>query len=127
MIAKLIIPILFSLIQIDLVEATVYNACATQTNADYLTTADNSKIDLSMVNELRWLAMSRDMLNRWGGNYNYKDNVLVLSKDFRINGFWSVRDCMNERFSSRVDFLQCQHTGIYDKWDIVIIIKFSKK
>ena len=105
------------------VEATVYNACPKQTNSDYLTTADGSKIDTLMINDLRWVALSRDLLTRWGGNIDYGTKIYVISTDSRISGVWTVRDCMNARFTNRIDFLQCKYYGIYDKWSNLVVIK----
>jgi hypothetical protein len=112
-----------NVINIYTVSATVYNAEESQCNYDYLTTACNSKIDLSIVNELRWVALSRDLISRWGGEFNYHDTIHVISNDERISGKWVVKDCMNSRFTNKLDFLQCKFTGICDKWDSIKILK----
>jgi len=117
--------LIFSIISscVTVVDATVYNPCPKQTNSDYLTTADMSIIDTLNTNDLRWVALSRDMLSRWGGCYNYGDTIYVYSKDSDISGEWIVRDCMNARFEKRIDFLQCKRTGLYNKWDNIVISK----
>jgi len=105
------------------VTATVYNAEPSQCNDDYLHTADMSYINLGIVNELRWIAMSRDMIAKFGGDgvFNYGDTVIVHATDSTIRGKWVLRDCMNKRFSNRIDFLQCKQTGFYGKWEDISI------
>lgn len=86
---------------------TIYNAVEGQCDADPLVTADNSKINLTVLKtgSLRWVALSRDLLKRWGGPYNYGDTIHVYHTDSRIRGKWVVHDTMNARFKKRMDFL----------------------
>jgi len=94
---------------IHLVRATRYNPEASQCDSDPLTTADNSRIDVSKLNKgtLRWCALSRDLLDRWGGPVNYGDVITVHSEDRPwLNGEWEVHDTMNSRYSKTIDFLQ---------------------
>lgn len=88
--------------------ATTYNPDPAQCDSDPLTTADNSTIDLNKLKDgtLRWVALSRDLLSRWGGCFNYGDTITVesVSKP-QINGDWVVRDCMNARYKKSLDFL----------------------
>jgi len=86
---------------------TIYNPVAAQCDSDPLTTADNSLIDLDKLKkkEIRWIALSRDLLARWGGPYNYGDSIYIHHPDKRIRGVWIVHDTMNARFSKRMDFL----------------------
>ncbi len=86
---------------------TIYNAVESQCDADPLVTADNSKINLKILKtgSLRWVALSRDLLKRWGGPYNYGDTINVYHTDSRIRGKWVVHDTMNARFKKRIDFL----------------------
>ena len=95
---------------------TMYNPVVAQCDADPLITADNSKIDLDKLdnNEIRWVALSRDLLTRWGGPYNYGDSIYVHHSDKRIKGIWIVHDTMNARWSKRIDFLvSLKHTKIF--------------
>lgn len=103
--------------------ATIYNAEPEQCNEDYLHTADMSKIDLAKVNDLRWIALSRDLLKRWGGPFDYGDTVLILHDDKTITGKWVVRDCMNPRWQNRIDFLQCKASGFFGKWEDVTMVR----
>lgn len=86
---------------------THYHAVVAQCDADPLITADNSEIDLDELEKgtLRWVALSRDMLKRWGGHYNYGDTLYIHHPDSAVRGVWYVHDTMNERYSKRVDLL----------------------
>jgi len=86
---------------------TVYNPVKAQCNEDFLTTADNSKISLRKLKkqQLRWVALSRNYLKRWGGEFNYGDTIYVISKDTTITGKWVIHDTMNKRYKNNIDFL----------------------
>ena len=86
---------------------TMYNPVASQCDSDPLVTADNSKINLTdLKNEkIRWCALSRDLLKRWGGPYNYGDTLRVHHSDPKIKGLWVIHDTMNARWKKRIDFL----------------------
>lgn len=86
---------------------TFYNPCANQCYGDPTITADCSKINLKKLKEgaIKWCALSRDLLKRWGGPYNYGDTILIHHSNPRVRGLWVVHDAMNKRFKRRVDFL----------------------
>ncbi len=86
---------------------THYHPVKAQCDADPLVTADNSKISLNKLlkKKIRWVALSRDLLKRWGGPFDYGDTLYVYHRDKNINGMWQVHDAMNYRFRKRVDFL----------------------
>lgn len=93
-------------IQID--RATTYNAVPGQCDSDPLTTADGSRIDPDKLRDgkIRWCALSRDFIARWGGLFDYGDTIQVGSfSSPQINGKWIVHDCMNKRYSNSIDFL----------------------
>lgn len=99
-------PIKSEFIQID--RATTYNAVASQCDSDPFTTADGSLIDLAKLKDqsLRWCALSRDFIARWGGLFDYGDTIVVGSfSSPQINGKWVVKDCMNKRYTNSLDFL----------------------
>jgi 3D (Asp-Asp-Asp) domain-containing protein len=81
--------------------ATYYNAEEAQCDSDPDITADGSKV----VRGVRWVALSRDLLRRWGGKFDYGDTIYAAHADKRIEGIWVVHDCMNARFKNRIDFL----------------------
>jgi hypothetical protein len=89
------------------VTGTYYNAEAGQCDDRPTETADGSKISLSKLRSgaVRWVALSRDLLKRWGGHFNYGDTIHVWHHDKMLSGRWVVRDCMNRRFKRRIDFL----------------------
>ena len=88
--------------------ATCYNAEPSQCQGNPLITADGSHIDTVALRHgsLRWVALSRDQLTRWGGTFNYGDTIRVFSLSApELCGKWVVRDCMNARYKNSVDFL----------------------
>jgi len=77
---------------------TVYHAVSNQTDDSPLLTADNSLIDTTRVNELRWVALSRDLLKRrytdpsgkkhvWSGKIKLGDTIWV---DYDKNMLWKL-------------------------------------
>ena len=98
--------------------ASVYNAVVSQCDGNPFVTADGSKIDNKKLEsgELRWVALSRDLIDNkyrsklhpgtFKGEYKFGDTIRVESKTHPyMNGSWVVRDCMNKRYKSSIDFL----------------------
>ena len=80
------------------VKGTVYHAVSEQTDSTPLITADLSVIDTTKVNELRWVALSRDLLNRrytdpkgkkhfWNGKIKLGDTIWV---DYDDKNLWEL-------------------------------------
>jgi hypothetical protein len=94
-------------VELSGITGTYYHAVAAQCDATPLITADNSKIDLVKLKDkkIRWVALSRDLLARWGGPFNYGDTIKVSQGSEKVNGLWVVHDSMNRRFKNRIDFL----------------------
>lgn len=104
---------------------TIYHPVTGQCDGSPLITANNSQIDLEKLrrNEIRWMALSRDLLKRWDGEFNYGDTVRLEAGDADIDGLWIIADNMNRRFKNRGDLLfhpEARTTGI---WRNVKIIK----
>ena len=103
---------------IEIERATTYNAEFNQCDSDPLTTADGSRIDLDKLakGELRWCALSRDLIwneyrqtihkQGFRGLFEFGDTIVVKSNSNpQINGKWVVHDTMNKRYKNSIDFL----------------------
>jgi hypothetical protein len=126
---KPLIPFEVPMTSFVLETLTIYNPEEGQCDADPLITANNSRIDLDKLrrNEIRWMALSRDLLKRWNGAFNYGDTVLLQAGDASIDGLWVINDNMNKRFKNRGDLLfhkESRSTGI---WKNVRINRLDKK
>jgi 3D (Asp-Asp-Asp) domain-containing protein len=105
------------------VTATVYYPEKGQTSGNPLITADGSRINPKNPKKHRWIALSRDMLARWGGEIQYGDTVWVRGISDELDGKYIVRDTMNRRFRNRIDILVGRKDKIYGKWENVEIAK----
>jgi hypothetical protein len=87
---------------------TYYNPVARQCDATPFITADGSKINKSKLKkeQIKWVALSRDLLARWGGPFDYGDTLYVHHTNEHVRGIWIVHDSMNARFRKRMDFLR---------------------
>ena len=87
---------------------TYYNPVARQCDATPFITADGSKINKSRLKkeQIKWVALSRDLLARWGGPFDYGDTLYVHHTNEHVRGIWVVHDSMNARFRKRMDFLR---------------------
>lgn len=103
------------------VTATMYYAVQGQCDKDPLTTAGMFQIDPKHASEHKWIAMSRDMIKRWKGEFNYGDLVEIRGAGHK-DGVYKVVDTMNKRFTNRIDILETQGTPFY-KFENVLIRK----
>jgi 3D (Asp-Asp-Asp) domain-containing protein len=87
------------------VTATAYQAVAGQTDKEPFVTADNSRIKRHYSSKTRWMALSNDLLARWGGKFNYGDKVLVRGISPKLDGVYTVHDTMNKRHRRCMDIL----------------------
>jgi 3D (Asp-Asp-Asp) domain-containing protein len=94
------------------VTATMYNAVPSQCDSDPFLTAGMFKINPNKASEQKWIAMSRDMIARWGGKFNYGDLVKIEGAGHK-DGVYRVVDTMNKRFTNRIDFLETAGTKHY--------------
>ena len=104
---------------------TVYNPTVRQCDRTPLVTASNSKIDKVKLGnqELRWMALSRNLLKRWNGKFHYGDTVMVNSGDPTIDGFWIIKDTMNKRYKNYGDLLFHSDIRSLGKWRKVEITR----
>lgn len=103
------------------VTVTMYNAVEGQCDADPLITAGMYKINPNKASEHKWVAMSRDMLKRWNGNFQYGDMIEIEGAGLK-DGIYTVVDTMNKRYKNRIDILETKGTPLY-KYENVIIKK----
>ncbi|MBF9254257.1 hypothetical protein I2I11_13210 [Pontibacter sp. 172403-2] len=105
------------------VSASVYYPEPNQTDATPYTTADGSRINKHDPGKQRWIAVSRDLHSRWGGEINYGDSLLVTGISEEMDGLYIVRDVMNRRIHNRVDILVGRKDRIMGFWDEVQVAK----
>jgi hypothetical protein len=107
---------------------TIYNPVRGQCDDDPLVTASNRKIDLARLRngDLRWMALSREMLSRWGGELKYGDTLTVNAGDNAIDGEWIIQDTMAKRFSKHGDLLFHQVNRKTGRWTNVTVQKTEK-
>ena len=104
---------------------TVYNPSKRQCDSDPFITASNKKINVDKLRNgtIRWMAMSRDMLKRWGGQFHFGDTVMIQSGDDSIDGHWIIQDTMNKRYKNRGDLLFDERHKSHGLWTNVTITK----
>ncbi|WP_062544324.1 RlpA-like double-psi beta-barrel domain-containing protein [Rufibacter tibetensis] len=105
------------------VDASVYFPLEEQTDEDPLITADGSKINEKNPRQHRWLALSRNLLSRWGGKIEYGDSVMVEGISNQLDGVYVVRDAMHHRIKNRVDILVGPDDNIMGYWEDVKLSK----
>ena len=104
---------------------TVYNPSRTQCDSDPYVTASNKRINMDKLRKgsIRWMALSRNLLKRWGGQLNYGDTIMLHSGDTSIDGRWIIQDTMNKRFKNRGDLLFASASRSNGMWTNVTISK----
>ena len=107
------------------VTVTMYNPTRGQTDSTPNITADGTRINPRKASSYRYIALSRDLLSRWGGPFNYGDYVIIegTGKD---DGVYQVRDTMNPRFTKRVDILKSKGSRKF-KYNSVKLYKHNDK
>lgn len=103
------------------VTATMYRPTRTETDDSPDILADGTRILVAEASRYRFLAMSRNLLKRWDGPFNYGDYVVVDGAG-KHSGIWQVKDTMNPRWQNRIDFLQSPGTKIF-KYENVVVRK----
>lgn len=107
------------------VTATMYYPVSSQCDRDPLITAGMYKIIPGKASQQKWIAMSRDMIARWGGDFKYGDLVKIEGAGHK-DGVYKVVDTMNKRFKNRIDFLEDKGTKHY-KFNNVKITKWNSQ
>ena len=104
------------------VTVTTYNPTRSQTDSTPNITADGTKFKTWKATEYRYVALSRDLIARWGGPFNYGDYI-VIEGTGKWDGVYQVRDTMNPKWTNRVDILT---TNSKFKYDNVIMYRYVK-
>ena len=86
------------------VTVTTYNPTTYQTDSTPNELADGTKIKPWLATKYRYVALSRDLIARWGGPFEYGDYIIIEGTD-GWDGVYQVRDTMNPKWTNRVDIL----------------------
>ena len=103
------------------VTVTMYQPIRGQTDSTPNILADGTRIRVHKASDYKFIAVSRNLLERFGGQFKFGDFVL-LQGTFTKDGFYQVRDTMNPRFVDRIDILESPGVKPY-KFDEAKIIK----
>ena len=106
------------------VTITMYNPLEGQTDDTPNQTADGTIIDPKRASGYRYVALSRDLIARWGGPFNYGDYVMIKGTDGH-DGMYQVKDTMNPRLINRVDILRTAGSDWF-KFENVTLYRYFK-
>ena len=106
------------------VTVTMYNPIPDQTDSTPNELADGTKINPNKASDYRYVALSRDLLKRWNGPFDYGDYIIIegIGKN---SGIYQVRDTMNPKYTNRVDILKTCGSKQF-KYTNVIMYKYVK-
>jgi 3D (Asp-Asp-Asp) domain-containing protein len=107
------------------VTASIYYPEVAQTDSTPLITADGSRINKKKARNHRWVALSRNLLKKWGGKIDYGDSLRVKGISPELDGIYVVRDTMKRRLRNRVDILVGANDNIMGRWENVQIIHLN--
>ena len=94
------------------VAVTMYQPVYPQTDSSPNITADGTRIRISKASEYKFVALSRNLLKRWGGPFDYGDFILLKGAKDK-DGVYQVRDTMNSKWVNVVDILESKHVEPY--------------
>ena len=94
------------------VDVTMYQPVYPQTDDTPNITADGTKIRISKASNYKFVALSRNLLKRWGGPFDYGDFILLKGTKHK-DGVYQVRDTMNPKWVNVVDILESTHVEPY--------------
>ena len=104
-----------------IVTVTMYQPLRYQTDSTPNILADGTRIRTQEASNYKFIAVSRNLLKRFGGWLDYGDFVLLWDTDGK-DGVYQVRDTMNKRWVNRVDILESPGVKPY-KFEEAKIIK----
>ena len=105
------------------VTVTMYHPVSRQTDSTPNILADGTRIKVHKASEYRFIAVSRNLLKRFGGWLDYDDFILLKGTDGK-DGVYQVRDTMNPRFVNRIDILESPEVKPYKFVDATISKSF---
>ena len=112
----------FEVLSFD-VTVTTYNPTKQQTDSTPNQTADGTIIKPWLATNYRFVALSRDLLSRWGGPFDYGDFV-VIEGTGKHDGVYQVKDTMNPKWVKRVDILKTPGTRQF-KYNNITLTKYG--
>ena len=87
------------------VTVTMYHPVRHQTDRTPNILADGTKITIHKASEYKYVAVSRNLLKRWGGWLDFGDFIILTGTDGK-DGVYQVKDTMNKRFVNSIDILE---------------------
>ena len=87
------------------VTVTMYQPLRYQTDSTPNILADGTRIRIQEASNYKFIAVSRNLLKRFGGWLDYGD-FIFLKNTVDKDGVYQVRDTMNKRFVNRIDILE---------------------
>ena len=107
------------------VDVTMYQPTLYQTDSTPNITADGTKFRIKKASDYKYVALSRNLLKRWGGPFDYGDFILIKgTPDGHKDGVYNVRDTMNPKYVNYVDILESTNVLPY-KYENVHIYKMD--
>ena len=103
------------------VTVTMYQPVRNQTDSTPNILADGTRIRTREASNYKFIAVSRNLLKRWGGWLDYGDFVLLKGTTGK-DGVYQVRDTMNPRWVNRIDILESIDVKPY-KFESAKIVK----
>ena len=101
------------------VDVTMYQPVYPQTDMTPNITADGTRFRISKASDYKYVALSRNLLKRWGGPFDYGDFILLKGTDHK-DGVYQVRDTMNPKWVNMVDILESTDVKPYKYVDAQI-------
>ena len=103
------------------VTVTMYQPVRYQTDSTPNILADGTRIKTDQASNYKFIAVSRNLLKRWGGWLEYGDFILLIGTGHK-DGVYQVKDTMNSRFVNRIDILESPGVRPY-KYEQAKILK----
>ena len=95
-----------------IVDVTMYQPDRIQCDDTPDITADGTRIRIHKASQYKFVALSRNLLKRWGGPFDYGDFILIKDAGHK-DGVYQVRDTMNPKWVNVVDILESKGVEPY--------------